>query len=140
MISIEYINVYWGKFKKRLCCPIWRTEKGIMANSATALESPRFLVSLWNCCYVSGGDPNRPIFMIWWIFPKRSSSFRNGSCKHKQREVFTLVWRKITVLIYSQKDATDWPFSLSWVIQTVEESMSWINHHLWKSKESLEME
>ena len=49
--------------------------------------SPRFLVSLWNCCYVSG-DPNRPIFMKWWIFPKRSSSFRNGSCKHKQREVF----------------------------------------------------
>ena len=26
--------------------------------------------------------------MKWWIFPKRSSSFRNGSCKHKQREVF----------------------------------------------------
>ena len=80
--------MYWRKLKKRLCCPIWRTEEGIMANSATALKSPRFLVSLWNCCYVGGGDPNRPIFMKWWIFPKRSSSFRNGSCKHKQYEVF----------------------------------------------------
>ena len=89
MISIEYIDVYWRKFKKRLCC------------------SPRFLVSLWNCCYV-GGDPNRPIFMKWWIFPKRSSSFRNGSCKHKQRGVLR---RAENYGSYSQKDATDWPFS-----------------------------